>query len=113
MSPLYLEINGKNILLDGEGCLNNRAEWCEAVAEALASREGITLTQDHWDLIKLLREFYQEYQVIPPLRVFIKTVKSKLGDELGNSIALHKLFPESPLKIACKIAGLPKPKHCM
>lgn len=108
-----IEINGQKTPLNNEGFLIDRESWNKEVAAVLAKREGIVLTEHHWQLIMLLRDFYQEYQLIPPLRIVIKTIKIKLGDELANSIAVHKLFGENPLKIACKISGLPKPKHCM
>jgi len=53
------------------------------------------------------------YKHLPNSRVFIKAIKKAMGDEKGNSRYLHKLFPQGPLKYACKIAGLPKPPTCL
>jgi tRNA 2-thiouridine synthesizing protein E len=99
--------------LDEHGYLVERGCWNKKIAEALASKENITLTAEHWQVINFLREFYQAHELILPLRIFLKTLKEAHGSELGNSLKLHQLFPESPLKYACMIAGIPKPKHCM
>ena len=60
----------------------------------------------------LVRDFYQTYDLSPANRPLVKAVKQKLGEEKGNSIYLLTLFPESPAKLASKIAGLPKPANC-
>lgn len=106
-------VAGKKIILNDEGYLIDRSSWTPEIANALAKSINIELTEEHWQVINFLRQFYQSYHVIPPLRVFIKNLKETLGAELGNSLKLHQLFPESPLKFACLIGGLPKPKHCM
>jgi len=36
-----------------------------------------------------------------------------LGEEKGNSRYLQRLFPDGPLKYACKFGGLPKPPTCL
>ncbi len=108
----YLEIDEQRLALDIHGFLVERKLWNKTIAQALAQKAGINLTPEHWQIIEFLRGFYQEYHIIPPLRIFIKNLK-EVDKDLANSIKLHSLFPESPLKYACMIAGLPKPKHCM
>jgi len=110
---MELTVADSKIAIDSNGFLLKPSDWNKAVALAIAEKEGLKLTDDHWALLLLLRDFYQKYQLIPPLRIFVKTVKAELGSDLGNSISIHKLFPQSPLKLACKVAGLPKPSHCM
>lgn len=106
-------LNDKYIPLDPEGYLVNRDEWSTEVAKALANDEGIELTDAHWEVIQVLREFYAKYEMSPAMRAWVKAVKQHLGDEKGNSIYLMSLFPESPAKRAAKIAGLPKPTNCL
>lgn len=108
-----LMIDNQTIELTDDGFLSDRSLWSAAIATALADKVGIALTEKHWQVIDFLRQFYQQFQVIPPLRIFIKNLKLAVGEEIGNSLTLHQLFPDSPLKLACLIAGLPKPKHCM
>lgn len=106
-------VENQTIELTEHGFLKDPSQWSEQVAHQLADSVGIHLTPDHWKIIYFLRNFKQQFDVIPPLRILIRNLKAEFGDELGNSITLHKLFPESPVKYACLIAGLPKPKHCM
>jgi tRNA 2-thiouridine synthesizing protein E len=71
------------------------------------------LTDEHWDIINFLREYYEEYQIAPAVRVLTKAVAKKLGKDKGNSKYLYGLFPYGPGKQACRYAGLPKPTGCV
>ncbi|WP_299592491.1 TusE/DsrC/DsvC family sulfur relay protein [uncultured Microbulbifer sp.] len=108
-----LVIDGQEILLDKEGFLRNLDDWSPKIAEALAAQEDITLTDDHWDVIRLLQRFYREFELSPAMRPLVKYVGQHLGPEKGRSIFLMQLFPPSPAKIGSKIAGLPKPTNCL
>jgi tRNA 2-thiouridine synthesizing protein E len=96
-----------------QGFLLDKTEWTEVIAEQLAKKEGLELTNAHWEILKFIQNFYQEYEYLPNARVFTKAIKTELGADKGNSRYLLKLFPEGPLKYACKIAGLPKPPSCI
>lgn len=98
---------------DEEGYLVNLQDWTPQVAELLAEREGIELTPDHWEVIDALRTFYQTFEQAPSMRPLVKWVGQRLGEEKGRSIYLMRLFPPSPAKLGCKIAGLPRPHHCI
>ncbi|WGL16991.1 TusE/DsrC/DsvC family sulfur relay protein [Microbulbifer bruguierae] len=108
-----LLIEGKEIPLDKEGFLRHLEDWSPQVAEALAAQENIALTEDHWDVIRLLQDFYREFELSPAMRPLVKYVGQHLGAEKGRSIFLMQLFPPSPAKIGSKIAGLPKPTNCL
>lgn len=108
-----LDIEGKAIALDKDGFLVNLEDWSPATAQGLATREGIALTPDHWEILSLLRTFYQEYQLSPATRPLIKYTALKLGPEKGNSAHLNRLFNGTPAKLAAKLAGLPKPTNCI
>ena len=60
-----------------------------------------------------LRDYYNEFQIAPAVRVLTKAIGKKLGPDKGNSQYLYELFPYGPAKQACKIAGLPKPTGCV
>ncbi|MCQ4310936.1 TusE/DsrC/DsvC family sulfur relay protein [Pseudomonas stutzeri] len=108
-----LIVNGMSIAIDQEGFLVDLDEWTEPVAEALASAEGLSLEAEHWEVLRLLREFYQEFQLSPATRPLIKYTALKLGPEKGNSMHLNRLFKGTPAKLAAKLAGLPKPSNCI
>ncbi len=98
--------------LDSDGFLKNLDQWSETVAHSIAQDNDLVLNDDHFEIIYLLRNFYQKHQVAPANRPFVKMVKLALGQEKGNSIYLMTLFPQSPAKLAAKISGLPKPPNC-
>jgi tRNA 2-thiouridine synthesizing protein E len=110
---MAIEVNGKTIDTDEEGYLTNLAEWNEDVAKVLAEQDELELTENHWEVITFLREYYDEYQIAPAVRVLTKAIGKKLGPEKGNSKYLYELFPYGPAKQACRFAGLPKPTGCV
>lgn len=96
-----------------QGFLLNTTDWNETVAQQLAQLNNIQLTPAHWDIIHFIRAYYQQFKHLPNARVFTKAIAKSLGEDKGNSRYLHGLFPEGPLKYACKLAGLPKPPTCL
>lgn len=108
-----LHIEGKDVATDGDGFLEHFDEWNATVANAIAEQENIALTDAHWEILNLLRDFYRQFEQSPAMRALVKYVAQQLGKDKGNSIYLLKLFPGSPAKIASKIAGLPRPENCL
>lgn len=98
---------------DAEGFLLNLDDWSPEVAAELAQQEGIQLTDQHWEILRLLRQFYQEFDISPAMRPLSKYIKTHLGSDKAASIYLLTLFPGSPAKVAAKIAGLPRPENCL
>jgi len=96
-----------------QGFLVNANDWNETVANQLAQLSQITLTPAHWEIIGFIRDYYQQFKHLPNMRVFIKAIAKTLGEDKGNSRYLHSLFPDAPLRDACKLAGLPKPPTCL
>ncbi|MEI6267553.1 MAG: TusE/DsrC/DsvC family sulfur relay protein [Methylococcaceae bacterium] len=96
-----------------QGFLVKSADWNEDVAQQLAELNHITLTEAHWEIMLFIRHYYQQFKHLPNARVFTKAIARTLGEDKGNSRYLHKLFPDGPLKYACKLAGLPKPPTCL
>ena len=88
-------------------------DWDEDVAKVLAQQENVNLSEQHWEVVNFLREYYDEYQIAPAVRVLTKAIGKRFGAEKGNSQYLYDLFPYGPAKQACKIAGLPKPTGCI
>lgn len=110
---MNFEINDHTYETDEEGYLINLSEWNEDAAKYLAEQEKVDMTESHWEVVNFLREYYNDYQIAPAIRVLTKAVGKKLGPEKGNNKYLYELFPYGPAKQACKIAGLPKPTGCI
>ncbi|MBS9423259.1 MULTISPECIES: sulfurtransferase TusE [Photorhabdus] len=108
-----LVFEGQEIETDAQGYLKNSSDWQEAIALLLAEQEEITLTEQHWEVIRFIREFYKEFNTSPAIRMLVKAIAQKYGEEKGNSRYLYRLFPKGPAKQATKIAGLPKPVKCI
>lgn len=108
-----MKFAGHDIETDTEGYLKSPADWSEALAEEIATSEGITLTEAHWQVVRFVREFYLEFNTSPGIRMLVKAMAKKFGEEKGNSRYLFRLFPDGPAKQATKIAGLPKPAKCL
>lgn len=109
----YLSLGEKNIPLDPEGFLVNMGDWSPEVAERLAEEEGIVLSEEHWEVLRVLREFYARFEQAPAMRPLVKAVGQALGPDKGRSMHLMKLFPGSPAKLGARLAGLPKPTNCL
>ncbi len=110
---MVLIVEGLALPTTEQGFLLNRSDWNEHVANLLAQRENIVLSEQHWEIIRFIRSYYAQYKHLPNTRAFIKAIAATLGEDKGNSRYLHRLFPEGPLKYSCKLAGLPKPPTCM
>jgi len=110
---LSYELNGKVIEHDEEGYIVDIEQWSEELADVIAVQEEIEMNDEHWEVVNFLREYYQEYQIAPAVRVLIKAMKKAFGEDKGNNKYMYNLFPYGPAKQACKIAGLPKPTGCI
>ncbi|AHG18560.1 sulfur transfer protein TusE [Chania multitudinisentens RB-25] len=108
-----LEFEGQVIETDAQGYLKNSADWQAGLAALLAEQEDIVLTEAHWEVVLFVRHFYQEFNTSPAIRMLVKAMAQKYGEEKGNSRYLYRLFPKGPAKQATKIAGLPKPVKCI
>jgi tRNA 2-thiouridine synthesizing protein E len=102
-----LEVAGSTVDVNDEGFFEHAEQWTDEMAPELARRAGIdSLTEDHWRVIKFMRNEYLEKGSAPTVRV--------LGKTSGVSVKeLYELFPKGPAKLAAKIAGIPKPRGCI
>lgn len=100
--------NGKiRVDLDDQGYMLEPDQWNDKVANALALDEGIEeLTEDHWKIIDFLRDFQEENDAAPMIRVLCR--------ETGFTLMrIYELFDNGPAKGACRVAGLPRPDSCV
>jgi tRNA 2-thiouridine synthesizing protein E len=108
-----IDFNGRAIAIDSNGYLIDHTEWSESLAETIAAQENIALTEQHWQVVRFVRQFYEEYETSPAIRVLVKSLSAEFGPDVGNSRYVQRLFPKGPAKQATKIAGLPKPAKCL
>lgn len=106
-------LEGRTYALDSHGHLGRPEQWTERVGQALAERDGIILEEDHWWLIEFVRSYQQTYAMPPLMRVLVRALRDHHGDERLGSRELYRLFPDSPVRQACKYGGLPPPDWCI
>lgn len=99
--------------VDEEGFLDNPADWDDQFVADTAEKLGLTLTDDHHELILATRQFFEEYGFSPSMRPLVKFIGMQVSPEKGRSIYLMQLFPPSPAKLLSQLAGLHKPKNCL
>ena len=106
-----LMVDGKEIETDQEGYIQDMDQWTEGFACAQAEKEGLVLTDEHWEVIYYIREYYKEHYVQAEVRKVIKHFKEKWGEERGNNHHLHDLFPYGgPQKQGNRVAGIRRTK---
>ena len=113
MSVAHIVVNGRLLETDEEGYLHSLVDWQPDVAETMATIDGFELTDNHWEVINFLRDYYEDFEIAPAVRVLTKTVGRKLGVDKGTSRYPFTLYPQGPAKQACRYAGLPKPTACV
>ena len=95
-----LEIRLEQVL-DEDGLLIDPAIWDESIAREIAKQLGIDeLSEDHWQAIRALRQYYLEFGVAPAMN---NICRSQGKDRHW----VHDLF-QSCLN-AWRVAGLPNP----
>jgi len=111
---MSFEINGQTFETDEDGFLLQLDGWNEEVAAYLAKGEDVDLSDKHWEVVHFLREYYDEFQIAPAIKILVKEIAKKNDmEKKAASEYLYELFPSGPAKAACKIAGLPKPTGCV
>jgi len=99
-------INSRDIHVDDEGFLTEYDEWDEELGKVLATNIGIDLTDEHWAVIRFLRDDYKTQGETATIRrvTTLSGVPTK---------QLFVLFPKKPAKKMAYVAGLPKPHGCV
>ncbi len=100
-----LNIAGIKLDVTEDGYLTDVSQWNEEIAIEIAKKEGIELTDRHWEVLTWIQE-----QVKKEVALSVRGIK-KSG--VLNIKEFYALFPGGPLKISTKIAGVPKPKSCI
>ena len=99
-------INGKEVVVDDEGFMTQYDQWDEDIAAALAAAIDVDMTDEHWKVIRFLREDFKSKGETPTIR----RVSTAGGVDTKR---LFQLFPKKPAKKMSYIAGLPKPHGCV
>ena len=96
-----ITIKGRTYDVDQLGFLVDWRDWDENFAEGLAPMLGIPggLTEQHWQVIRFVREYFEETGRCP----VVYQARRRYGLRLKG---LKELFPTGYQRGACKLAGL-------
>jgi len=95
-------------LKNEDGYMVDPSKWSEEYAKWRAQDLGIELTDVHWGIINLFREFIVDKAITPSSRIAQKEAKKRFG---VDSKGFYALFPNGP-KQAAMVAGGLKPSGC-
>lgn len=102
---MEITISGSQVSLNEEGFLTDFSQWNKSVAEEIAKECNINLTERHWEVIAYLLDQYKK-----EVPMSIRKIKNSGVVDIKE---FYQLFPQGPLKISSKIAGIPKPVSCI
>jgi tRNA 2-thiouridine synthesizing protein E len=99
-------VDGSELATDNDGYLLE-PDYRDEVCPVIAAADGIALTDAHWEVIRYLRDEYQQEGHSPNFRNMLKGFQAIRPE--ADSKYLYDLFPMGPAKQGAKIAGLPQP----
>ena len=91
---------------DGDGYLTDMNNWSPEIGRAMAEEDGVDLDEQKWEQILKAREYFEENNVVPPIRKFAKFIGA-------DQKAMFKMWMTGPMKPITKYGGLPKPTGCV
>jgi tRNA 2-thiouridine synthesizing protein E len=108
---IMLDVNkATTIQNDPDGNMFGLAPWSPLFAQRQAEKEGLSLTDEHWEIVIYLRERYREHGAAASAREILKELEQKFSGGHGRR-NLYELFPGGPVSQASRIAGLPLPPY--
>ena len=84
--------------------------WDRSKSESLARSEGITLKDEHWDVIVYLRRYYLKHGLPRCARTTSEALNQKFSVQGGSSY-LYRLFPGGPVTQGSRFANLRTPAN--
>ena len=91
------DVNGTTVEHDEEGYITTLSDWnMELADKVIAETEDIEMTEEHWAVVNFLREYYEEYQIAPAVRVLIKAIKKSMGPGSGQQQVHVRAVPLRP-----------------
>ena len=95
---------------DPQGNLLDIGPWSAADAEARARDLGLTMSDDHWDVVLFLRDHYRGRGGQADAREVSDALEEEFAADGGRQW-LYRLFPGGPVLQGSQIAGIPLPAH--
>lgn len=106
-------LNFSDIQLDQDGHLQNHLDWTPQVAQWMADRDGLLLTEQHLLVLSSVREFYARFGYAPATRPLIRFLMKELGDHISNAQLMQDFQTGLAARTLARLAGIPKPANCL
>lgn len=101
-------LNEQAVERDPDGNMFELPPWDMATAERLAAAERLDMTEEHWEVIRFLRDRFRRCGMAKSGRVLTEELEQAFSDRGGRRY-LYGLFPHGPVGQGSRIAGLPLP----
>ena len=85
------------------------SDWSPAATRAQAAKEKLSLTDDHWTVVRALQEYYAKREEIDRnLREMHDMLEERFHAKGGIKF-LYEIMPGGPIAQGCRLAGLKVP----
>lgn len=81
--------------------------WRRDLAELVAGAEGVTMSDDHWAVVRALQQYFARNE-----QVNVRELHDALNEAFhvkGGMKYLYRLLPRGPIAQGCRLAGLEPP----
>ncbi len=88
---------------------NAPVAWTRAHAQDIAEKEGLTLSEEHWEIIRALQNYYARNDANA---INMRMLHDALDEKFhihGGLKHLYEILPGGPIAQGCKLAGLKAP----
>lgn len=100
-----LKVLDKTISVSEDGYFNDSSVWTKEIAAEMAKQMNIEFTPKHLEVLEFIRKVFVSGEAL--------TIRKVGNSGVTNIKEFYQLFPGAPLKIASKLAGIPKPSSCV
>ncbi len=107
-----VKLPGGTVTVDEYGYITDPDAWSEDFARWAAEREGVGPLDDlHWDMLRFVRDWYDEHGVAADQRHLLKYLAARFDtDKHGAKDILFAHFPAGYVKQTVKLAGMRQPR---
>lgn len=84
------------------------AHWTPESARQMAQQYGLELTDDHWQVVRAIQEYYARNEDSVNVRELLDALDEKFHSKGGKKY-LYMLLPGGPVAQGCKLAGFQPP----
>jgi len=83
--------------------------WSLRYARSRARIDGIMLTDEHYDVIRALQEYFSRHELNDRHMRELQDALDERFHALGGIRYVYRLFPHGPIAQGCRIGGLVAP----